>query len=907
MWGGKLGDNPFPGPQPYRAADRDRFYGREAVASELTNMILAHRSVAVFGPSGAGKSSLMQAAVLPELDEEYDFRVAAVDAWPAGEAPVGWLLEVLYKNLKLTPPGEPLGVIESVDSVVEQAFQRSERPVLIVLDQIEQLLFTQRDPAEVTHVFDWLDCFASKPLRGLHLVLALREDYLGRFRDRARGRHRLLEHNFRLGPMTVGEITGAVIAAAADAEPPQEWSHEATRNLMLQVREPDQSERDEAEVQTAFAQIVCRALFSHRVATGIVDDGAVEAEPILQNYLAGALADLGELRGPAEQLLEEHLIADDGTRTLLTEEAARASGVAEDGDLDTILTDLESAAILRAERHRSTRYFELGHDWLAKKVFDRKRERISRVEEEARERAAQEALESARAEARRARVVVSIVTVFGLLAAGLGVTAWLQREAAIDAQSESDRRQTKAEEATEVAEQAQVDAETARTQSEQARTRAEKSDKENERSVRQMFEVSLRPLTDYLVAQQESAGVVVVDERWTPLMERDNKTVVAASLGESFRAVVAGHEAVLSETGQGRSLFLEITIPWLLADQARRTIAIVPRESPTSKTSRRLEKLKRSLLRLSFEVEIVESLLDAEAMTDVGVIILDDHYTAFQTGLLLDRSDILFPTDEVAELNRLLQSGVGVLAIGRGRTWLERPPSEEEAAPTLENYPMNTALASLGVSWSDAEVTAEELAKRDVPAIVRFENAFGASVNLFTSNGERTEYYTTLATDEARELRTTVGRRWVFRAVAEERELGALVIEDADQTVRIGAVVAKTKNKVKRPAKHTTPEVEQQPESKTVKLPEKLSSEELNAGRNEAKRIAKECGTKLETLMSEIAVKVTVAGDGTVKKVVVLPPAKGTAEAVCVVKRVSKLTFPRSRKGGEATWKLRLY
>ena len=25
-------DNPFPGPQPYRAADRDRFHGRDAVA-----------------------------------------------------------------------------------------------------------------------------------------------------------------------------------------------------------------------------------------------------------------------------------------------------------------------------------------------------------------------------------------------------------------------------------------------------------------------------------------------------------------------------------------------------------------------------------------------------------------------------------------------------------------------------------------------------------------------------------------------------------------------------------------------------------------------------------------------------------------------------------------------------------
>jgi GTPase SAR1 family protein len=96
--------NPFPGPQPYRASDRARFYGREAVGHELASMILAHRCVALFGPSGAGKSSVMQAAVIPELDEDYDFRHVAIDGWPADEEPVAWLLYTLHAQLKLAPP-----------------------------------------------------------------------------------------------------------------------------------------------------------------------------------------------------------------------------------------------------------------------------------------------------------------------------------------------------------------------------------------------------------------------------------------------------------------------------------------------------------------------------------------------------------------------------------------------------------------------------------------------------------------------------------------------------------------------------------------------------------------------------------------------------------------------------------
>jgi tetratricopeptide (TPR) repeat protein len=434
--------NPFPGPQPYSASDRAHFHGRDAVARELTSMILAHRSIALFGPSGAGKSSLVQAAVLPALAEEHDFRVVAVDGWPAGEAPVTWLLEASLRALKLAAPTERLSDSASVEWIVEQAFYRSERPVLIVLDQIEQLLFAQRDADEVADFLDWLDRFASQPLRGLHLVLAMREDYLGRFRDRARGRHRLLDHGFRLGPMTVGESTAAMIMAASGGVPPQSWTTHTTRSLMLQVRVPGQSERDDAEVQTAFAQIVCRALFAQRADSDRNGESAEpRAEPILESYLEGTLADLGPLRGAAEQLLEEHLVAADGTRTLLTEDAARASELAPAADFDTILTNLERAAILRAEQHRGTRYFELGHDWLANRVFVRKQQRLARAAAEARERereaeqrAAAKALERARAETRRARRVVAVVTTLGLLAVALGVVAWVQREAALNAE-----------------------------------------------------------------------------------------------------------------------------------------------------------------------------------------------------------------------------------------------------------------------------------------------------------------------------------------------------------------------------------------------------------------------------------------------------------------------------------------
>src|SRR5262249_27581377 len=84
--------NPFPGPKPYTADERARFFGREEVAKDLENRVLAYPCLLLHGPSGAGKSSLMQAAAIPDLEDERSFRTVRVDTWPTGEAPLPWLV-----------------------------------------------------------------------------------------------------------------------------------------------------------------------------------------------------------------------------------------------------------------------------------------------------------------------------------------------------------------------------------------------------------------------------------------------------------------------------------------------------------------------------------------------------------------------------------------------------------------------------------------------------------------------------------------------------------------------------------------------------------------------------------------------------------------------------------------------
>jgi WD40 repeat protein len=375
--------NPFPGPQPYRAQEQDYFFGREEAVRRLCNRILAYPCTVLFGPSGAGKSSLMQAGVIPELSRTYGVRTVCIDAWltnhggPRKEGgalrPLQQLVEKVYSAFGLGPVPTEVSLGQALQAGVRKTRPRSDQPVLLYLDQLEQLFYRGSQQQETRELLVNLEELAQQPLRGLQLVLAIREDYLGIFRDQARGLPLLLEQGFRLGPLKVGQMVQVARRLAKAGQPPQEdWPEEMVRKLMLQVRIAGQAETDEAELQAAFAQIVCRAIWEER-ASGGAKTLAMDAEPILHRYLEDTLNSLGPLRDAARTLLEDHLVASDGSRTLLTEQEALEA--LHGKNAQQVLRRLEEAAILLSEEHQGRRYFELGHDWLASQVHERQQQR----------------------------------------------------------------------------------------------------------------------------------------------------------------------------------------------------------------------------------------------------------------------------------------------------------------------------------------------------------------------------------------------------------------------------------------------------------------------------------------------------------------------------------------------------
>jgi hypothetical protein len=63
-------ENPYVGPRPFEKHEQRLFFGRDWEAEELVALIIAHPAVLLYAESGAGKSSLLNARILPKLQNE---------------------------------------------------------------------------------------------------------------------------------------------------------------------------------------------------------------------------------------------------------------------------------------------------------------------------------------------------------------------------------------------------------------------------------------------------------------------------------------------------------------------------------------------------------------------------------------------------------------------------------------------------------------------------------------------------------------------------------------------------------------------------------------------------------------------------------------------------------------------
>jgi len=395
----------YRGAQPFGddRVSRLTFFGRDAAVRTLTDQVLANRLVVVYARSGMGKSSLLNAGVAPRLREAgcqpLMLRVNDLRAGPVQAVRAGVRAEAQRQGVEYVEGHA--GSLWSFFKTLE--FWRGDTlltPVL-VLDQFEEL-FTLQAPDErdallaelaplVRGVAPPLPADApamSDAPPALHVVLSLREEFLGMLDDAADRIPQIMDHRFRLTPLGREDAVQAMQGPAAVADPalalaPFTLDPAFVDTVLERLgRQGTGRGRGRGQVEPFHLQLICQRV-EETIGRRKASDGALRpftmadfgGEPALAATLAQFYARAIEavsdarMRAPARRLCEEYLISPEGRRLSLEAlEIRKQLRLSEQA-----LLELVDSRLLRTDRRSDSLYYELGHDALVEPILATRR------------------------------------------------------------------------------------------------------------------------------------------------------------------------------------------------------------------------------------------------------------------------------------------------------------------------------------------------------------------------------------------------------------------------------------------------------------------------------------------------------------------------------------------------------
>jgi WD40 repeat protein len=373
--------NPFVGPRPFLPGEP--LFGRDPETSELRNLLVAERIVALYSPSGAGKTSLVQAGLIPKMQES-DFHVLPVIR--VNQPPIAGNGDGTNRYVE--------SALRSLDENLSEAEQQTSddinhlrlgdylvkrpRPTgapatdLLIFDQFEEILtLDPTDGDAKTEFFTQV----GEALRGEErwALFSFREDHLAGLDPFLPLIPTRLATTFRLGFLSREAAVLAIQGTAGKGG--VAFTEEAAEQLVtdlsrVRVQQPDRSveERPGPDIQPVQLQVVCHRLWNQLSDDQIqIDLELVKAHGDVSDALGGFYADsvaaVAQKSGAPERDIrawfDEHLITKQGIRGQMLWESVQGTGLN-----DEAIRELIDTHLVRAEARRGATWLELAHDRL---------------------------------------------------------------------------------------------------------------------------------------------------------------------------------------------------------------------------------------------------------------------------------------------------------------------------------------------------------------------------------------------------------------------------------------------------------------------------------------------------------------------------------------------------------------
>jgi hypothetical protein len=424
-------ENPWPGLEAYREADKEFFHGRIEESDELLRSVLRAQLTVFFGKSGLGKTSLLQAGLFPRLREQsvipIYIRLAFSPDRPSLNAQVKNAISKAAAAMSLeAPPAKENETLWEYFHRQEADFWNERNQIMVpvlVFDQFEEIftkgrgdanrvkaseaflvelgdLIEGRPPATLKEYLDANPQEAGRFSFSRHnyrIVISLREDFLPELEGLKERIPSLYHNRLRLLPMN-GEAACNVVAQAQVLIKP-DVAEKVVRFVAAEER-LDKPQKD-LVIEPALLSVVCRELNNKRkelkeprISADLLEGSQKE---ILDGFYERSVAGLPLT---ARTFIEERMVNDFGYReSVALESALRIRGFGQE-----VIDRLVERRLIRKEEREGRERLELTHDLLAK-VIVASRDRRRQLEQQ-QEIAAQK---FAKAEKRIRRIIVSVL------------------------------------------------------------------------------------------------------------------------------------------------------------------------------------------------------------------------------------------------------------------------------------------------------------------------------------------------------------------------------------------------------------------------------------------------------------------------------------------------------------------
>jgi YVTN family beta-propeller protein len=353
--------SPYKALLEYDISDAALFYGRSSALGTMMDRAHTAPFTALHAESGAGKTSLVKAGLMPRLLAEGQVPLYVRPY----RTPVHFAIKrVLVPQLEQSPN---LAISSLHDFLRHVTDLLGGSPLVIFLDQFEEIFTVQQAPARAEFIDELAACLADD-LLPVRWVLSMRTEWfgqLGTFRPQVRNP---FASEYLLRALTPTEAREII------TEPAQARGVTYEEGLVERILQDLGGEG----IQPPQLQLVCAALYDmlprqQRQITAALYKQAGEAKGILRGHLSRVLSQqVSEHDEPAARLVIEALVTSDGRRALRTRDdlcTELALQSIEEGTVDSILDTLTTARLLRtADLTEGGSAYELAHDYLLDRI-----------------------------------------------------------------------------------------------------------------------------------------------------------------------------------------------------------------------------------------------------------------------------------------------------------------------------------------------------------------------------------------------------------------------------------------------------------------------------------------------------------------------------------------------------------